>query len=64
MKSEDPNNWLATLKQTRNYTLITTAPKEVISIPIKQKIDAFAALAAAEQSKMDCGVTFRHAETA
>ncbi|MGD0450806.1 MAG: ABC transporter ATP-binding protein [Candidatus Bathyarchaeia archaeon] len=31
------------------------AAREVISIPIKQKIDALAALAAAEQSKMDWG---------
>ena len=55
MKSEDPNNWLGTSKQTQNYKLITTASKGVISIPLKQKIDALAALAAAEQSKMDYG---------
>ena len=33
--------------------MTTTLPAGVVSIPLKNKIDALAALAAAEQSKMD-----------
>ena len=40
---------------TANTELIVDYRKGVISIPLKQKIDALAALAAAEQSKLDWG---------
>ena len=40
---------------TANTDLVVDYRKGVISIPLKQKIDALAALAAAEQSKLDWG---------
>jgi len=40
---------------TANTELVVDYRKGVISIPLKQKIDALAALAAAEQSKLDWG---------
>ena len=51
----EANNSLTTSKQTLNYKSTTTKLKGEITIPLKKKIDALAALAAAEQSGMEWG---------
>jgi ABC-2 type transport system ATP-binding protein len=48
---------------TANTELTVNYRKGVISIPLKQKIDALAALAAAEQSKIDWGEIHTHRDS-
>ena len=51
----ETKNSLTTSKQTLNCKLITTKPKVKSPFRLQKKIDALAALAAAEQSGMEWG---------
>ena len=55
LKSADPEQLAKYIKANTELQVDYDKLRGIVSIPIKQKIDALAALAAAEQSKMEWG---------